>query len=532
MATFTNEFRDALAAVYGYSVAILRRASHEAYVGAVITSIVLAVAALTLVFLSGQILGDRLWGGKAFHVMQMTRAGQQIHFYISEYGALQTGHLCAKYVDLTSGESVKSISVDGKTEAIFRCPKPIYAAQCGACTMIQENSDAGTLAAARRWLIQHKVREFFGYGQIVAMGVFAASVAAVVFIGSLVVLPPIRIILLSSYAFYRLFAILRRTALPPRLDEWSEESRVPDDSPIIAQITDLHLTKHAHAPYELRLETNPPKGYELERRLARVLDAVEAQGPQLVAFTGDLTDSGHSSEWASLRKSLARLKTVKFKSMALPGNHDVQITIVHSEDGGRFAPARADMSFESQQRNCFRELDETFDARHNYPCKVEVLHNINKVCVIALDSCRYESNWMLSNAVGSIGSEQLVALQAVLPAECQPLIVVLHHHVGWYKSQRRDVRDMLMCAVDGHVLLKLLAKYSADPGSPVLVLHGHKHMNLRGVYNGHGASVYVHGSASSTLGNCKTPTSPLDGNQYWVGVWLDKLHWKVAARVV
>ena len=93
---------------------------------------------------------------------------------------------------------------------------------------------------------------------------------------------------------------------------------------------------------------------------------------------------------------------------------------------------------------------------------------------------------------------------------------------------------------DSQVERVLVQKFDRDrifqfdnPSSaPVLVLHGHKHMTMNGVFLHNGAEVFVHGSPSSTLGNCASPTSLVDGRQYWTTVRLSAAGWHVALHAV
>jgi len=81
---------------------------------------------------------------------------------------------------------------------------------------------------------------------------------------------------------------------------------------IIAQITDAHMT--------------PPGAllfgdYDPRPALARVLGALEAQSPRpdVLLFTGDLSERGRPEEYAQVR---AMLEACAIPAAAIPGNHD------------------------------------------------------------------------------------------------------------------------------------------------------------------------------------------------------------------
>lgn len=516
----------ALTALTDYAAAIVIKAAGQAIGFALPISVIAAAVVLVGVIAAGFILGDSFWGGKSSHVMSMRRLGSQIDFYMFSYSGFKSGHLCKTYTEVQTGKAVIALRPDGVTQYKFECHRLLMGSSCGACIEIEPNSDERSLADVRRFVSRHGIREFFGDATVYAF--FAAGIlaAAATFVVLLSTLTPLRFAWLSASAFGRLGAILRKTALPPRLSSWEQMSEIPTGSPVAVQLSDLHITSKDHAPFELVGSPVAPTSPELRKRLSHILDLVRMQSPVVILFSGDLTDSGHVDEWEALRESIANSKVDLEKCLGIPGNHDVQILIRHAEDGNRFASARSNPSFLKRQNDCYAQLSRTFPKNPiRFPTMSTIEEGEISFDLICMDSCRYESNWLLSNSVGRIGNEQFAELKVLLQQSERPKLVILHHHVGWYESMRRDSRDALMCTLDGKELLELLAEHSSKSRAPCLVLHGHKHMSLSGKYQSKAGVVYVQGCPSSTLGSCESPNSQVDGESCWVRVWLVENQW-------
>ena len=106
----------------------------------------------------------------------------------------------------------------------------------------------------------------------------------------------------------------------------------------IAHLSDVHVVGER---YGLRIESGRAgaRGNErFERALAR-LSAIHAERPlDCVLVTGDMTDAGTSAEWAEFLDILQSFPALAARTLALPGNHDVNIV-------DRANPARLDLPF-------------------------------------------------------------------------------------------------------------------------------------------------------------------------------------------
>jgi predicted MPP superfamily phosphohydrolase len=378
-------------------------------------------------------------------------------------------------------------------------------------------------------MVRHQIREALGLGTI-GIAALGIAVAAASFIVLMLLLLPGHFIRLVVGAFRRLVRTLTKTAIPPRLHAWNSAPQSPEAQLVLCQISDVHMTSRSHVPYELHGSPGAPDTLELRRRLSTVLTEANRLQPPAIALTGDLTDSGDEKEWEQFSAEIALHRTPGTTLILSPGNHDVQILIEHDREGRRRPISRADATLPNRAAICRRNLGEIEAGYGEFPVTTQIEVGGRRIEVISIDSCRYESNWLLSNAVGEIGQSQLNTLRARLSGSTNPTIIVLHHHVGWYEAHRRDARDVLMCAIDGRELLIILAEHAAESGAPVLVLHGHKHMCMRGVFRHHGTEVFVHGCPSSTLGNAATPWEAVDGHQYLAEIYLLGSRWEVVVR--
>lgn len=95
----------------------------------------------------------------------------------------------------------------------------------------------------------------------------------------------------------------------------------------VIQITDLHI----HADPATRM-----KGRDTHATLAAVLEAVEAEVPDLVLATGDLVDDASAAAYARLRPLLDRLAAPVH---VIPGNHDSAAGIAAHLAGGNVSAA-------------------------------------------------------------------------------------------------------------------------------------------------------------------------------------------------
>lgn len=527
--TLVDEVRATFAAFASYGSAIAIRALSQAAHFAWRIALTVSAVSLALLLIAGFILGDNLFGGKRYLDLETGQVAQQVDTWMFDYKPFTDGALCKKEVDLEPGRTSPILGENGLPQGTYTCPDTRIRGvhTCWVCVEVLPGSQTSTLAPVRRFMINHRVREIAGEG---APGLFVLGFigSGIVFLVLILTLFPMQFLRLIARAFRRLLRTLAKTSIPPRLLEWQKSAIGTGVTPVICQISDIHMTSGHQVPFELVGVEDAPDREELERRLARIMSEVAKMRPNAIALTGDLTDSGHIEEWNALLGQLEAHRGQAPKLIAAPGNHDIQILIEHHESGTRRAISRVDTSVPNRAAACLVNMARLVPEQGTmFPSLTTLSASGCEVDVIALDSCRYESNWILSNAVGEMGTGQLVSLRALLSGRVNPTIVLLHHHVGWYEAYRRDARDVMMCAIDGRELLVILAEHASETSAPILVLHGHKHMTMRGVFCHNGTNVYVHGCPSSTLGNCATPTSEVDDHQYWAAVYLEDRIWQV-----
>jgi predicted MPP superfamily phosphohydrolase len=526
-----RELRDSLAAFIDYIVAITERAAAIAVRGSIRPSIVVAVFFFITFTAAVIVLGDRLWGGRAYHIVGVVQRRTIPEQYLVDVGGLTNGQLCRKYVDLERGQSIVAVSKSGRGTQQFKCPTSVglavSVAGCGACVEVEENSENDALAGIRRQMIKYGAREGIANTTVLAPGFLAFTI---VFLVSLGILGPVLFLTSSIGALRRLFEILRSTLVPPRLKAWNSQILQLEEKPVLAQISDLHVTSFHNEPYELRGLPLAPRAEDIRRRIVDIVSEIQQRSIQAIAISGDITDAGHESEWASFKLAIDGRIQCTPNWIVCAGNHDNQINIEFSTNGERTASARRNLDFDTRRQQCNAHMLDIFGPRQkNFRLTLQTDRG-RPIDVFTIDSCNYASNWILSNAVGRIGEKQIADLEIEIANRCNPAIVILHHHVGWYEDRRRDARDVMMCAIDGRALLEVLAKHAAIMGSPVLVLHGHKHMILSGSYESHGGVVRVHGCPSTTLGTSRTPTDPPDNIPRWIGVHFHDNDWVVSVN--
>lgn len=214
----------------------------------------------------------------------------------------------------------------------------------------------------------------------------------------------------------------------------------------------------------------------------------------------------------------------------IPGNHDLCIN-------PGVAPDNHLARRWARQGDCakwFRRWDPQLVGNQDVPWESFYPHfitNLNlrqeptPVSVVLLDSCRYRSRQVLSNAIGSHGSSQLRVLKQKLLHLSGPLIVITHHHVAKPANELWKLADRLQSpfkiSLDGRELLELLAAYASRTGSDVLLLHGHQHREAFLEYtSASGGVVKIYGHPSSTMGNEKG--GQLDGTLRYAVVYVSE----------
>ncbi len=249
-------------------------------------------------------------------------------------------------------------------------------------------------------------------------------------------------------------------------------------SPQVLILSDLHAT----APGQLTLE-----GDLTDDAMGRfVSDTIAAFRPTLLIGAGDLTDTGHPAAWQRVGALFAAAGT---PLLAAPGNHDVNFA-VYERPPSRVAALLDGFDLDPVGRGSYDRKTLTahlgqlatatgVTATGTFP----QLHEVTalRLTVLLLDSNRRPSGWAATNAIGSIGDDQLRAARRLLAGRRRDhaLVIVLHHHVfpadapassAWARWKQRVANLPLVC-VDGGAVVALAFEHDA-----AAIIHGHKHM--------------------------------------------------------
>ena len=291
----------------------------------------------------------------------------------------------------------------------------------------------------------------------------------------------------------------------------------------VAHLSDLHVIGDR---YGFRIESGRagPRGNDrLERVLAR-LAAIHAIDPvDHILISGDMTDAGRASEWATFFDAMARHPELAARTVMLPGNHDINIV-------DRANPARLDLPMSPNKRlrklrvlsamavlqgdrvrvvdRARRRLGESLAAMlapHLREVaafadagRPRVSRSLTELWtrvfpmvlppetedglgIILLDS-NADTHFSFTNALGMISADQARALDsacAQYPRACW--VVVLHHHVVEYPRPAKTLSVRVGTAlVNGNWFVRRLKPLV---GRAVL-LHGHRHIDWIGECGG------------------------------------------------
>ncbi|KYF97005.1 cAMP phosphodiesterase [Sorangium cellulosum] len=320
---------------------------------------------------------------------------------------------------------------------------------------------------------------------------------------------------------------------------------IPGGRLVLCQLSDLHITAGGREPYEIEEGSAAwPEGVarpdtaELTGRLRRLVAEIAAKKPPLVALTGDMTDLGEEAQWAELEAALSGIPASSHVLM-VPGNHDIAINVGTSPDPYLKKRAEREQRFIEVLTRVERG---PFQPRLHIPARKRARRRLRAIAglyprrldleggirIFGLNSNRYRSRFVGSNAIGQIGGGQLRRLARALRRGSGPVIVLLHHHVARLAGPI-SLNDTFMIAMDGPRLLEMLAAYQQKnpKKNSALVLHGHKHLAFFGHYrskSGGRVSVYAH--PSSTLGH--ETDGHLDGVARFAAIRLtDEGIWRV-----
>jgi hypothetical protein len=374
-------------------------------------------------------------------------------------------------------------------------------------------------------------------GLLKTAGGIAAVGAAVLGIAFLVVSVTVCLAVVPVFTLVEVIrALARGLKVAVHAAACAKIAQVPPDAPdasasaVLYHVSDLHIAAPKQMPYELEvddghwpLETKPTSE-RLRARLTHILTRAIQAGPCPIVVTGDITDTGAQCEWDAV---VATLMPFAARLVLAPGNHDISINRSTEPDYRqnkraarcqRFAEALTQLS-----ELPAKPYDELFPA-----CRPLA----EGATLFVLDSNRYASRYVLSNAVGMHGAEQLNKLEAMLASAKGPIVVATHHHVARLAGERFTFEDAYMIAIDGKRLLAILAGYrSKDQSNAVLLIHGHRHVSM---YGRHASGILIYGHPSSTLG--QSSNGQLDAVGRYASVHLsrnrEQREWYVATHQV
>ena len=312
----------------------------------------------------------------------------------------------------------------------------------------------------------------------------------------------------------------------------------------VAHMSDLHFVA---TDDEWRLESGIEPELTLRRGNARLRALFKRfvnreKSPEVVFITGDLTDSGRRTEWLAFLRALRILRQEKKMIVAIPGNHDVNIS-------DRFNPGRVDspdgtfrlfrtlrmlkalaiihrknaVLIDDQgasrvdggrpmtlQRFITKEISEDAKSLLSKPwctrTRVKLQDKVDEVFpifvlidkkrnigAILINSCA-ATHLSITNAFGYLGQRQLIKLRKFLKEHSNwSFFVLLHHDICLFegiKSTRGD--DAATVLANRGELLLILRKYR----NRLVVLHGHRHIDA----NGEIAEIQVFSARSASLG--------------------------------
>ena len=260
----------------------------------------------------------------------------------------------------------------------------------------------------------------------------------------------------------------------------------------MVHISDLHLTAEDGAARSEPNIWNALRGMNQNFRV--LMESVAKSDPAAIVVTGDVTDRGEQRAW-EIFWEVVRGHGLQDKTWVIPGNHDVCVLGLRrrpkSED---LARARAGLS------------------RGNQPIAFPWVRKISHdVTLLGIDSTNGGNRTGLTNAVGGLGSDQLIRLGKLLRGheadKCK--LIMLHHSPnipGKETARRRGEKpasffERATMSLDerDRLCLRILARVFGVKA----ILHGHTHDSPDRRVNG----VRIIG--------CQASTEPLNKHLYY-----------------
>jgi len=287
----------------------------------------------------------------------------------------------------------------------------------------------------------------------------------------------------------------------------------------VAHLSDLHVVGER---YGFRIESgrSGPCGNERLGRVFARLEAIDAERSlELLLITGDLTDSGRSTEWAEFLATLARYPQLAARTLVLPGNHDVNVVDrtnparldLPTSPGKRLRQMRALSAIAAVQGDRVRVVDPvTGQLGHTLssalaPYRQAIAafadagtfrlsaglaqvwanvfpmvlppHTEDGLGVVLLNSSA-EAHFSFTNALGLVPVGQARGIAAA--ARQFPRahwIVALHHHLVEYPKAAKALSERIGTAlINGSWFVRQLQPL----GGRIVAMHGHRHVDWLG----------------------------------------------------
>lgn len=456
---------------------------------------------------------------------------------------MRDGSQCSEKVSLLANQVTNCVAGPLESDK-FTAEKRGLFDTC--CSSVIPNSNEGFWAAVRRNNYVVTMPFWIHNGWTI----YFAILPTIIIVSALIA------VCISLYGIFRFFSILISSRWHPLLEPYSLSRCEVDEQKInwiLCQISDTHQSLFHLYPIEIREDPSLwprvplPNGVEINKRLEAIIGRIIALKPAAIALTGDLVDTGNEEEWNLLVKALSPFKNqfTAEQIISVPDNHDICLNEWLTPDAYLWRRKVREFHYESAIRRIKNILPledpsiigfilkpwiswMSIGKTTQFPQKTALRVESIEIDVISLNSIAYSSRHLLSNAVGKFGLQQLDRLSQLLSETTNPVIVLCHHHVGRTPTLPKSIEDFMICAIDSREMLEILCQYNERASAPVLVLHGHRHVQISGVYRSSQGEVSVYGLPSSTMGDCAKGS--LDGIVRFARVGLDdKCNWIVRA---
>jgi predicted phosphodiesterase len=295
-----------------------------------------------------------------------------------------------------------------------------------------------------------------------------------------------------------LFEISRARRHGIRLTDWELPGALPTAKASDVRflcISDTHVSDGGST-----LEKHGISDAQLGENIGSWLGETRAH---VLVHGGDITDLGTDAQFNSasaiIRDAVSRRPGLA--CVAVPGNHDIHYR--YAEHRGFAMPAThtPTRTAERIERMMPGARDGVLEG---YPALSTFRTSAGTVRLLLLDSNRRTSSSWITNGLGLVGDPQLSrARELVGPERDTPLLIVLHHHVGFLatksdagpeepRKENGSIRDNAIVCVDGHKVVDFAHEVGA-----LAIIHGHRHMPYVAQHSqtGHTVKIVSCGSA-------------------------------------